>query len=107
MLTLTIRYGWLNANVPQIFGDGWRSWLDNLSEYEILNLRMNRSGLEYYKRIIVDRLVRKRSNEFTNLCLICNRLTHFYGVWRASYPRIVFQNFQRAGKIVSSSYCVR
>ena len=75
MLTLRIRYGWLATNVPQIFEDGWRSWFDSLSEYDILKLRMNRSDLEHYTRVIVDRLFRKRSNEFTSLCLIYNRLT--------------------------------
>ena len=75
MLGLRIIYGWLNTILPQIFGDGWRSLLDNLSEYDILKLRMNRSGLEHYKRVIVDRLFKKRSNEFTSLCLIYSRLT--------------------------------
>ena len=75
MLTLRISHDWLATNVPQIFEDGWRPWLDNLSEYEILSLKMNRSGLEYHKRVIVDRLFRKRSNEFTSLCLIYDRLT--------------------------------
>ena len=73
MITLRIRYGWLNTNVPQIFDDGWRSWLDSLSGYEISNLGMNRSGLVYYRRVIVDRLFKKRSNEFTSLCLIHSR----------------------------------
>ena len=27
----------------------WASWFDNLSEYDILNLRMNRSGIEKLK----------------------------------------------------------
>ena len=77
MITLRIRYGWLATIVPQIFEDRWRSWLGNLSEYKILNLRMNRDGLEHYRRVIVDRLFKKRLNEFTSLCLICDRLTTF------------------------------
>ena len=77
MLTLRITYGWLNTTVPQIFGDGWESWFDNLSEYEILNLKMNRSGLVHYRRFINGRLFKKRygSIKFTSLCLVWNRLT--------------------------------
>ena len=74
MIALRIRYGWLSTNVPQIFDDGWEPWLNNLSENEISNLRMNRGGLVYYRRVIVDRLFKKRSNEFTSLCLIYSRL---------------------------------
>ena len=58
-MTLRIRYGWLATHVPQIFDDGWRSWLDNLSKYETSNLRMNRSGLVHYRRVIVDRLFKR------------------------------------------------
>ena len=75
MLALRLTYGWLNTVVPQIFGDGWESWFDNLSEYEISNLRVNGSGLEYYGRVIVGRLFKNRSIEFTGLCLVWNRLT--------------------------------
>ena len=59
MLALRITYGWLTTVVPQIFGDGWESWFDNPSEYEILNLRMNRSGLVHYGRVINDRLFKE------------------------------------------------
>ena len=72
MIISRVRYNWLNTNVPQIFGDGWRCRLDNLSDYEISNLRMNRSGLVHYRRIIADRLL--RTNEM-NPGLIHDRLT--------------------------------
>ena len=77
MLALRITYGWLNTVVPQIFGDGWESWFNNLSEYKILNLKMNRSGLVHYRRVINDRLFKERygSIEFTSLCFVWDRLT--------------------------------
>ena len=109
MLTLRIRYGWLAMNVPQIFEDGWGSWLDNLSEYEISNLRMNRSGLEHYKHVIVDRLFKKRSNEFTSLLLIHSRLTTLLRRLEGKLPKDYIPELPEGwySIIESSSYCVR
>ena len=34
-------------------------WCNNLSELEVLNLNMNRSGFEYYKRVASEEFVRQ------------------------------------------------
>ena len=42
---------WMTENCPQVLlGENlWKSWFNNLSEYDILNLKMNRSGIEESK----------------------------------------------------------
>ena len=53
---LVTKYAWLITNVPQILYSRyrWKSWLDDLSAYDILNLRMNISGIRHYKHLIED-----------------------------------------------------
>ena len=45
---------WMVDNYPQVLlGENlWKSWFNNLSEYDILNLKMNRSGIEESRDIM-------------------------------------------------------
>ena len=76
--TLLTKYGWLITNVPQILHSDplWKSWFDNLSEYDILNLKMNISGIKYSRDTIVDEYDNydPNSDEFECLCKIHYRL---------------------------------
>ena len=54
--TLLTNYGWLITNVPHILHSDplWKSWFDNLTEHDILSLKMNISGIKYSRDAIVD-----------------------------------------------------
>ena len=54
----------------------WKSWFDNLSEYDILNLKMNISGIKYSRDAIVDEFDNydPKSEEFECLFEIHSRL---------------------------------
>ena len=76
--TLLTKYGWIITNVPQILHSDpfWKSWLNNLSENDILNLKMNISGMKYSRDAIVDEFDNYDldSDEFDCFCKIHCRL---------------------------------
>ena len=69
---------WMADNYPQVLlGENlWRSWFNNLSEYDILNLKMNRSGIEESKDFMSKELHIREKNyvEFTCINKIYVRL---------------------------------
>ena len=69
---LVIKYRWLITNVSEILHSrySWKSWLDGLSAYDILNLRMNISGIRHYKHLIEDGFDNHDPEEFDCLCEI-------------------------------------
>ena len=75
---LLAKYGWVITNVPQILHSRplWKSWFNNLSEYDISNLRMNVSGIKHSRGMLVDEYdsYDPRSEEFECLCKIHGRL---------------------------------
>ena len=68
----------MGENYPQVLlGETlWKSWFDNLSEYDILNLKMNRSGIEESKDFISEELHIREKNyvEFRCINVIYNQL---------------------------------
>ena len=75
---LLTRYAWLITDVPEILHScySWEFWLDNLSEYDILNLKMNVSGIKHSRDMIIDEYDNYDpcSKEFDCLCKIHGRL---------------------------------
>ena len=75
---LLTRYAWLITNVPEILHScySWEFSLDNLSEYDILNRKMNVSGIKHSRDMIIDEYDNydPRSKEFDCLCKIHGRL---------------------------------
>ena len=69
---------WMVDNYPQVLlGENlWKSWFNNLSEYDILNLKMNRSGIEESKNFMSKELHIREKNyeEFTCINKIYVRL---------------------------------
>ena len=69
---------WMTKDYPQVlFGENlWESWFNNLSENDISNLEMNRSGIEESKDFMGKELhIRERDyDEFTCINKIYVRL---------------------------------
>ena len=69
---------WMIDNYPPVlFGENlWASWFDNLSEYDITNLRMNRSGIEESKDFMFKELYiwERNCEEYRCINKICMRL---------------------------------
>ena len=76
---LLTKYAWLITKVPQILHSPplWKSWFDDLSEYDILNLKMNISDIKHSRDMIIDEYGNydPYSEEFECLCKIHGRLT--------------------------------
>ena len=76
--TLQTRYGRMITNVPQILHSHplWKYWFAKLSEYDILNLKMNVSGIKHFRDMIIDEYDNydPYSEEFECLCKIHGRL---------------------------------
>ena len=53
---LLTKYRWLITNVPQILHSHyrWKLWFDGLSSYDLINFRMNATGIEQSKYMIED-----------------------------------------------------
>ena len=72
--TLLTKYGWLITNIPKILHSDthWKSYLDNLWEYAILNPKMNISGIKHSRDMMVDEFDNydPDSDELNCLCKI-------------------------------------
>ena len=53
---LLTKYNWLITNVPQVLHSPYDfdCWLNGLSSYDLMNFRMNISGIEQSKSMIED-----------------------------------------------------
>lgn len=75
---LLTRHRWLITNVPQVlhFQHSWELWFNGLSSLDIVNLRMNITGIEYSKYMIEDEIDNydPESEEFDCLIDIHTRL---------------------------------
>ena len=74
-----IRYNWLLTNVPHISflsEYDWQRYLKTLTQYECMNFRMNISGIEESRDMIVDDFdnFQPCSDEFEHLLVIHTRL---------------------------------
>ena len=74
-----IRYAWLLTNVPHILFSSeydWQRWLKTLTQYERMNFRMNISGIEESRDMIVDDFdnYAPETDEFEDLLVIHMRL---------------------------------
>ena len=69
---------WMAENCPQVLlgEELWKSWFNNLSEYDISNLKMNKSGIEESKDFMVKELHIREKNyvEFVCINVIYSRL---------------------------------
>ena len=52
LTTLLTKYGWLVTSVPQILHSYplWKSWFNELSGYDFLYLKDNKSVIKYYRQ---------------------------------------------------------
>ena len=75
---LVTKYAWLITNVPQILHSHplWKSWFDDLSKNDTLNLKMKISGIKHSRDMIIDEYGNydPYSEEFECLCKIRGRL---------------------------------
>ena len=74
-----IRYNWLLTNVPHILFSSeydWQRYLKTLTQYERMNFRMNISGIEESRDMIVDDFDNYQpcSDKFEHLLVIHTRL---------------------------------
>ena len=62
---------WVTGNYPQVLlGENlWRSWFNNLSEYDISNLRMNKSGIAESRDFMSKELHIREKNYVEFMCI--------------------------------------
>ena len=76
--TLLTKYGWLITSVPQILHSHplWKSWFNELSGDNFLNLKNNRGVILHHANMIVDEFDNHdpETEEFECLCEIHSRL---------------------------------
>ena len=76
--TIVTKYGWLITNVPQILHPHylWKSWFDGQTSLNVMNLRMNITGIRHSRHMIEEEFdnYAPESEEFECLCEIHTRL---------------------------------
>ena len=103
---------WMADNCPQVLlGENlWKSWFNNLSEYDILNLKMNRSGIEESKDFMGKELHIREKNyaKFTCIKVAPYSLVQFINyLYRSATSDVILTtfawNFRGSGNILKQA----